>query len=57
MQLWMQVLTGYLELAAEYCGVGSCIIGDMKFEEIKEEFNLRDSQVYFLDIELGIAMK
>lgn len=48
------IMTGYLQLAAENVGISSCSIGDMKFENIKNEFKLNENQKFIHCIEFGI---
>ncbi|MCI4139080.1 SagB/ThcOx family dehydrogenase [Bacillus vallismortis] len=48
------VMTSLLSYITEYFKVGSCSIGEIKFDELKEYFKLKKNEVFLHTVEVGI---
>ncbi len=51
------VMSATLANIAEYFDVGSCSIGEIDFDKIKDEFNLNSNEIYLHSVEVGLKNK
>ncbi|MBB2482751.1 SagB/ThcOx family dehydrogenase [Bacillus sp. APMAM] len=47
------IMVGYLNLIAEHLGIGTCSIGEINFNKIKDIFQLKENEIYLHSVEVG----